>query len=150
MFRLLFGSDQPSTLIQTAFRDFDTMLGQSAKMLDHALDNLLDNRVLEVDLQHMDDVVDESERMIRRTILEHLSVNPRQDLVASLILVSMVQDAERIGDFARGLAEVAMMAGSPRESPWTDELRGVAAKITPLFGYCREGFEGADEARPRW
>ena len=49
-----------------------------------------------MDLDDMDDVVDEGERMVRRTILEHLSVNPRQDLVASLILVSTVQDADTI------------------------------------------------------
>ena len=49
-----------------------------------------------VDLVEMDDVVDEGEREVRRTVLEHLSMNPRQDLVASLILVSIVNDAERI------------------------------------------------------
>ena len=63
----------------------------------------------------MDDVVDDGERMVRRTILQHLTVNPQQDLVASLILVSMVQDAERIGDFARGMAELIDLARSPRE-----------------------------------
>ncbi len=145
MFRNLFASGQPSTLIQSAFRDFDLMLAQSAKMLDYALESLLDNRSLDVDLRHLDDVVDDGERMVRRTILEHLSVNPRQDLVASLILVSMVQDAERIGDFARGLAEVADMAGAPRESPWVDELRSLAADLTPLFDHCREAFDEADE-----
>ncbi len=146
MFKQLFGSNRPSTLIQAAFRDFNTMLVHSEKMLDLALEALLDNRQLEVDLRDMDDVVDDSERMVRRTILEHLSVNPSQDLVASLILVSMVQDAERIGDFARGLAEVAAIAGGPREAPWVDDIREIASELIPLFSVCRKAFDEGDEA----
>ena len=115
MFQRLFGSDSKSGLVEAAFEDVTTMFRQSAKMLDLSLAALLDNEELQVDLDHMDDVVDEGERMVRRTILQHLSVNPRQDLVASLILVSTVQDAERIGDFARGLGELVGLAGSSRE-----------------------------------
>lgn len=146
MLKQLFGSDQTSTLIEAAFHDVDTMLDQASKMLDHALAALLDNEPLAVDLRHMDDVVDDGERMVRRTILEHLSVNPRQDLVASLILVSMVQDAERIGDFARGLGELVALARSPRQGAWADELREVAAQLRPLFGLCKRAFHDGDEA----
>ena len=148
MFKEIFGSGQ-STLLETAFRDVSTMLGQAARMLDHSLANLLDNRPLEVDLEDMDDVVDDGERMVRRTILEHLSVNPQQDLVASLILVSMVQDAERIGDFARGLAEVAELTAKPREGRWADDLRAVADRVRPMFEICERAFreDDPDEAR---
>ena len=99
MWERIFGPGGKSNLVDAAFKDVSRMMEQSAKMLDHSLAALLDNEPLEVNLDHMDDVVDEGERIVRRTILAHLSVNPRQDLVASLVLVSMVQDAERIGDF---------------------------------------------------
>jgi Na+/phosphate symporter len=92
----------------------------------------------------MDDVVDEGERMVRRTILEHLSVNPRQDLVASLILVSMVQDAERIGDFSRGLGEMVDLARSPREGEMAEGLREIADRVRPMFGKCEEAFREDD------
>lgn len=144
MFRQLFGPGRRSTLVEAAFEDVRTMLQQSAKMLDHSLAALLDNQDLEVDLDHMDDVVDEGERMVRRTILQHLSVNPRQDLVASLILVSMVQDAERIGDFSRGLGELVELAGSPREGPFADELSTHASRIRPLFELCERAFRDDD------
>lgn len=140
MFRQIFGSDKRSTLVDAAFKDVSTMLQQSAKMLDLALAALLDNEELKVDLDHMDDVVDESERMVRRTILEHLSVNPKQDLVASLILVSMVQDAERVGDFSRGLAEVVGLARSPREGQFADKLRELANRVRPLFEISEKAF----------
>lgn len=149
MLERIFGLGKRSTLVEAAFRDVSTMLQQSARMLDHSLAALLDNQQLEVDLDHMDDVVDEGERMVRRTILEHLSVNPRQDLVASLILVSMVQDAERIGDFARGLAEVVDLAGSARQGPIADELRELCRRLRPLFEVCERAFrkDDVEEAR---
>ena len=144
MFERWFGAGEKSTLVEAAFRDVSVMLRQSARMLDHALATLLDNAPLEVDLENMDDIVDEGERMVRRTVLEHLSVNPRQELVASLVLVSMVQDAERIGDFARGLAEAAMLAKSPRSGEFADELRALADRLLPLFDLCDRAFREDD------
>lgn len=144
MFQQLFGTGGKSTLVEAAFKDVSTMLQQSAKMLDHSLAALLQNRELDVDLEHMDDVVDEGERMVRRTILEHLSVNPRQDLVASLILVSMVQDAERIGDFSRGLGELVTLGKQPRQGPPAEELRQLAGRLRPMFEVCERAFRRDD------
>ena len=119
MLKKLFGLGKPSALIAAAFRDITGMLQQAGRMLDHSLAVLLDNRELEVDLEGMDDVIDEAEQMVRRSILEHMTVSPRQDLVASLILASIVQEAERIGDFARGLAEIARLAAAKGAEPET-------------------------------
>jgi len=150
MFPRLF-RDQPSTstLIEAAFRDVSEMLTQSGRMLDHALAALLDNAALEVDLDEMDDSVDEGERMVRRSVLEHLAVNPKQDLVASLVLASMVQDAERIGDFARGLSELVPLAKGPRQGPFRDRLKELAGRLRPLFGQCQEAFRDDDPAKAR-
>jgi phosphate transport system protein len=144
VFEKIFGKAPTSTLVEAAFRDISEMLQQSARMLDHALDSLLDNAPLEVDLDAMDDPVDEGERMVRRTILEHLAVNPQQDLVASLILASMVQDAERIGDFARGLGELLPLARRPRQGVFVERLRAAADRLRPLFEICDQAFREDD------
>lgn len=144
MLKQLFGTDERSALVKAAFRDVSEMLQQSARMLDVSLQVLLTNAELDVDLESMDDVVDEGERMVRRTVLQHLSVNPEQDLVASLILVSMVQDAERVGDFARGLAELERFAKRPRGGPFATELMGYAERLRPMFGMCEKAFREDD------
>jgi Na+/phosphate symporter len=148
-FRQLFRPGSPSTLVDEAFTDVSEMLQRSAEMLDHALAFLFENKRLAVDLEDMDDLIDEAERRVRRTILQHLAVNPKQDLVASLVLVSMVQDAERIGDFARGLVELVRMARGPRQGPFADDLRQIADRLRPLFGICERAFRlgDANEAR---
>ncbi|MEE8367606.1 MAG: PhoU domain-containing protein [Thermoanaerobaculia bacterium] len=147
MFELILGNKGGSKLIVAAFADISQMLKDSEEMVELALAGLLDNVTLTVDLDAMDDRVDEGERMVRRTVLEHLSVNPSQELVSSLILVSMVQDAERVGDFARGLAELIPLAEQPREGHFADRLRQLAGEIMPLFEICREGFSTGDSAK---
>jgi len=148
-FRQLFNPGSTSALVDAAFSDVSQMLHQSAEMLDHALAFLLENTTLSVDLEDMDDLIDEAERRVRRTILQHLAVNPKQDLVASLVLVSMVQDAERIGDFARGLVELVKLARSPRQGPFADGLRGIANRLRPLFAICERAFRLADAGEAR-
>jgi len=144
MFERLFGRSARSSLIDAAFRDINEMLDQADKMLDLALVALLDNKPLHVDLDKLDDVVDEGERMVRRSVLEHLAFNPQQDLVTSLVLVSMVQDAERLGDFARGLPELVPLARHERFGPFRDDLRELAARLKPIFPLTREAFSEGD------
>jgi phosphate uptake regulator len=149
MFEGIFGGAKSSPLIESAFDDISEMLQHSARMLDLALAALLDNQPLERDLDAMDDPVDEGERMVRRSVLEHLSFNPRQDLVASLVLVSMVQDAERIGDFARGIGEIVPLARGRRDGPFADRLREIAARLRPLFEETEIAFRKGDPERAR-
>lgn len=149
MLRGIFGGAHRSPLIEAAFDDISAMLQHSGRMLDLALVALLDNQPLERDLDEMDDPVDEGERMVRRSVLEHLSFNPQQDLVASLVLVSMVQDAERIGDFARGIGEIVPLARSPRSGPFADRLRSFAQELRPLFEETEKAFRKDEPQRAR-
>lgn len=149
MFERLFGPDAKSRLIEAAFDNVSSMLDQSERMFDLAINSLLENESLLADLDEMDDSVDESERMVRRTVLQHLSINPEKDLVACLVLASMVHDAERIGDFARGLGELVSLAKVPREGPFRDELRQLVQKLQPQFKVCKVAFREDDPGKAR-
>ena len=50
MFKRLFGSGTHSSLINAAFSDVSSMLAQSGRMFDLAVEALLDNRPLSADL----------------------------------------------------------------------------------------------------
>ena len=144
MFKNLFGPSGPSTLLEVALDDVSEMLATSRRMLELSLEALLDHRPLETDLDAMDDSVDEGERMVRRSVLEHLSFKPQQDLVFSLVLVSLVQDAERTGDFALGIAELLELTDQPLEGSFRDELAEIADRIFPLFEACEQAFREGD------
>jgi phosphate uptake regulator len=149
MFERLFRPAARSPLIEAAFRDMAIMLDQAERMLGLALSALLEGRALEVDLDVLDDVVDEGERSVRRSVLEHLSFDPSRDLVASLVLVSMVQDAERLGDFARGIPELVPLARHPRSGPFCDELAALGRRLLPLFALTKQAFDEDDPDKGR-
>lgn len=149
MFERLFRPAARSPLIESAFRDMAIMLDQAERMLGLALSALLEGRALEVDLDVLDDVVDEGERSVRRSVLEHLSFDPSRDLVASLVLVSMVQDAERLGDFARGIPELVPLARHPRSGPFCDELGALGRRLLPLFALTKQAFDEDDPDKGR-
>lgn len=140
MFQRLFGLDAKSALVSSAYDEFAVMLQQAAKMYDAAVAGLLDNTPIEVDLKEMDDVIDDGEQNIRRILLEHLAVNPEHQLVASLALLSIVQDAERMGDFAAGIGDVVDLAREKREGPFADDLRAISERLRPQFDACERAF----------
>lgn len=146
MFKRLFGARAQSTLIDEGFETISGMLTHAAEMYDIAIEMLLDNRPADVDLDALDDRIDDGERQVRRTVLQHLAVDPRHDLVASLILVSIVQDAERIGDFARGLGDLVELKEGRLEGEFADDLRQIAERIRPSFEVCAAAF-GDDNAK---
>lgn len=149
MFESLFGARAKSTLIDEAFETISGMLGHAGEMYDYAVATLLENKPAEVDLDEFDDRIDDGERKVRRTVVEHLSIDPQHDLVASLILVSIVQDAERLGDFARGLGDLVELTERRRTGPLADRLAALAREIRPGFELCAASFkdDDADVAR---
>ncbi len=148
MFKKLFGDTAGSALIEESFREVTTMIEQSERMYNHAIAALLDNAPLEVDLEDLDDVVDEAEQRVRRRVLEHLAIRPDQDLVSCLLLMSLVQDGERVGDFARGLVELVPLARSERVGPFASRLRAASEVTRALFTDTRRALvdENADLA----
>jgi len=149
MLQRLFGISAQSRLVEIAFEEFSAMLAQAAKMHDLALEAFFENKPLEVDLDEMDDAIDEGEGAVRRAVLEHLSLSPAKDLVASLVLISMVQDAERIGDFTRGLGNFPQLAKHPVSGPFAEQLRSINKRVRPLFDRCEQAFRNdtVDDAR---
>jgi len=149
MLQRLFGISAQSRLVETAFEEFSAMLAQAAKMHDLAMEAFFENKPLEVDLDEMDDAIDEGEGAVRRAVLEHLSLSPAKDLVASLVLISMVQDAERIGDFTRGLGNFPQLAKHPVSGPFAEQLRSINERVRPLFDRCEQAFRNdtVDDAR---
>lgn len=140
----LFSPQSTSPLISSAFSDIEGMLSQSQRMLEIALATLIDNEELTEDLDRLDDAVDQGEQLVRRAVLQHLSVSPGDELVPSLVLVSIVQDCERIGDFARGLGDIAELASSDREGPFRDRLDTYRTNLMPLFERTSKAFSTGD------
>ena len=144
----LFKAHRPP-LIQQCLDDMNVMLETTHEMLDAATAHLLDNAPLTTDLPAKDALVNDKEEAIRRAVLKHVVIDPQRELVFSLVLVSIVQDAERIGDLAKTLAETVSLARRPRTGANVETLRAIRDHVAGMFEKTRAAFVEGDEERAR-
>ena len=89
------------------------------------------------------------ERSIRKHIVAHLSVHANTpNLPYCLLLMSLVKDVERIGDYTKNLSEVVdIYAGELPEDEVVSELREMRATIEKSFLAAAEVFVNSDRER---
>jgi len=97
-----------------------------------------------------DNAVNRREREIRRMLVQHLSINPRQDTSGCLVMMSLVKDAERIGDYSKNIFEVAvMLQGVVEEMKYFRRLSSTYRKISDRFPLLKRAFLESDENAAR-
>ena len=122
------------------------MLEIGQEMFAAATAQLLDNEILDVDLKQLDTKINRGEQDLRRAVLEHLTIDPGRELIFSLKLISIVHEAERIGDLAKSLSKVTDLAHEQRMGPHVEPLRRQRDEVMHMFRRAREGFVKADES----
>jgi phosphate uptake regulator len=87
------------------------------------------------ELYRRDVRVNKLQRHIRKQVVAHLSVpGNRPDVPYSLLLVSLVKDVERIGDYAKNLAELGdIRSGALVEDEFTLELQQIRREAEASF-----------------
>ena len=89
--------------------------------------------------------VNKTERKIRQGIVEHLSIRPGGDMPACLVLMSLVKDAERIGDYCKNLYEVRAVLGKGLPADTLDsETKEMHARILGTFEKTRKALSDGD------
>jgi len=91
------------------------------------------DQVLRLDIQ-----VNELERVIRRALLVHLAVPGNSvDVPYSLLLMSLVKDVERLGDYAKNLAEIVDIRPEPHpEGQVLSELMAIRQSVAVAYQSC--------------
>jgi len=136
-----------SSAVGQMVADLRTMLAVGEEMFAAACAHLLDNEILEVDLDLRDDSIDERELHLRRTALDIVASNPGRQLPYVLKLLGIVQEAERIGDLAKTIADSAAMADRPRLGEPVLPIRALRDRVLEAFAGTRACFEDHDASR---
>ena len=85
--------------------------------------------------------INSREKEIRRRIVEDLSLRREADVPACLVLMSVVKDAERIGDYCKNVYEVACLyAKGFDEGTYVAPLKEVRVETEGLLGKTRAAF----------
>lgn len=134
-----------------ALEEFKSMLDDTETMYTLVRSRLLE-AVCEPDLEekirHIDKGVNDAQRDIRRRIIEHLSLQPTVDVNACLLLMSVVKDAERLGDYAKNLYEVTELLDRQLDIElFRRYFDALDQDISTLFQLAKEAFLKSDETK---
>lgn len=131
--------------------EFKDMLTDTESMFRAVTDKLVrgeDPGGLKGKVYDLDEKVNQIERDIRKRIVEHLTLQPSVDVSACLVLMSVVKDAERLGDYCKNLFEVSQFLEKPiAKDTYEGLFDNLDAEILELFKQTREAFIESNEAQ---
>jgi phosphate transport system protein len=145
MFKKLFSWWHENILLKQALEQSAAALEKAGEMFSFAMSFLIDGVGEEKKIYDMDQEVNAMQIDIRKKVLEHLTISPEQDVTASLVLITIVVDIERIGDYAKNLIELHQMGpGKLESSRYVTEIKNIRAKIEAAIPATIEAFIDAD------
>lgn len=132
-----------SGLLRLCVEDLFKMFDISESMFSAAWEMITGSGKVE-GLYRIDRQLNELQIAIRRRILEHLAINPAQDINATFVLAILVIDLERIGDYVKNLDEIAKHYPEPISGGAFDTLRPMAQRVKEMFAQTKIAITESD------
>ncbi|RKY39621.1 MAG: hypothetical protein DRP75_01540 [Candidatus Omnitrophota bacterium] len=152
MLRNLFLWWKEDILLRQALEETMQALDKVNRMFCFAMEVLLKGKGEGRSIYDMDKEVNRLQIDIRKKILEHLAINPKQDITASLVLITIIIDIERIGDFTKNIVELQEMCSGERleKGKYILEVEEIRGKLERLLEETKKVFMDADvqKAKP--
>lgn len=137
--------DELGSLIE----ELSSMLERSAEIVREATGvyfGALDVPVDRKSFKSQDVKINKAERKIRKRLLWHLAGQTHgRDVPTGLLLMSLVKDAERIGDYGKDLAVLTSFAGGAAQAD-TTVLRAIADEVCGIVEALPKVFRDSDQA----
>jgi len=144
MFHWLREADRGLSLI---FRQFGQMLEDGRHVFDAACNAFVggtDPAVVGRDLFATDKRINRSEQAIRRELVVHVAVSQTVDFPLCFALMSLVKDAERIGDYAKNIFDLAVECRDFPGDPMAPDIVEVKDKVSRMLAKMRSLYESQD------
>ncbi len=109
-----------------------------------------DDASVDINIYETDKKVNEFERDVRRKVMTHLSLGHMEDVASGLVLVSIVIDLERIGDYSKNIYDLAQ--NHPKRltgGPLAKDLDYIEKRALSNFSRAVEAFKSGDEHEGR-
>ena len=149
-FLQMLGAKSPMTAMLS---EFTQMIEKTEWMYDIAIQVLMHKKQPEEVksvIYAKDKEVNEHQRSVRRKIVRHLTLQPGVDVPACLVLMSVVKDGERIGDFCKNILDLATMFDVTFDrGRYKTPLIELSEQVEGLFSKTRKAFERSDEEMAR-
>ncbi|MCD6417575.1 hypothetical protein J7M00_02175 [bacterium] len=151
MFRKLFELWHREGLLQQALNDAQKMLDNASILFKKSVAPLFfDEPVNAQEIYDMDRELNRYEVEIRRKVMEHLSIFPKQDTTAALVLTTITVDIERIGDYSKNFLELWEIYGSSfSKAAVFERLKKIYNNILDMFQLTMDAMSNADAEQAR-
>jgi len=148
MWKELISLWKSDNLLQQAWEATYEMLEIDEEMLLEACRSLRESDSGEVnkEIRRKDKVVNKYEREVRRKVMTHCTVQGPTQLPAGMVLVSIIIDVERIGDYAKNMFDLA--GYHPQRlhgGKFEDDLKRIEDAAKALLPRTRACLESSDE-----
>ena len=98
------------------------------------------------DLRKIDWEINSKQRAVRKKVFEHLAISQGEGLLTGLILVSIVIDLERIGDYTKNMADLKeMLPGGIDEEEYSKQVEELVLLTEKLFDQTLEAFRDSNK-----
>ena len=137
-----------NTLMDRAFQRSYAMLDLTHKMFLQAKQVLreTEHTHLDFDVHNEDNEVNKYQREVRKDVFNHLVLTEGEQLSSGLILVSIVIDLERIGDYTKNIIDLAQNHPPKLQGKsFEDDLVRIENAVQENFRRTIEVFKNSDE-----
>jgi phosphate uptake regulator len=152
MFKEWLAIFKKDTLMDRAYQRSFVMLDITRSMFLEAKTSLRERHTNEVDegILSKDEEVNRYLREVRRDVFNDIAIRGAGKLPAGLVLVSIIIDIERIGDYTKNIVELATNhPGKLHAGKYEEELKRVEAAVEDSFLRTRECFEAGEAESAR-
>jgi phosphate uptake regulator len=128
-------------------RQFGQMLEDGRHVFDAACNAFIggtDPAVVGADLFATDKRINRVEQAIRRELVVHLTVANRGDFPACLALMSLVKDAERVGDYAKNIFDLAVSCRTFPADPLAPQIVRLKDRVSRMLAKMRNLYDSQD------
>ncbi len=136
------------SLMERAFQRSYDMLDLTNLMFSESKQVLRETEtsLAKYDINDQDSDVNKYQREVRKDVLNHLLMAGTDELVSGMVLVSIVIDIERIGDFTKNIVEIAQNHSQRLDAgEFEDDLIKIENAVTDSLNRTIYCFKNSDE-----
>ena len=152
MFGWMKRKDQEAPGLDAITRKFEQMLEDGRHTFDLTANTLLggsDPEVIRSDLFETEKRINRMEQEIRRALVVHGAVHGTFSLPELLVMMSLVKDAERIGDYAKNIFDLAVHNKTAFAEDERQRLIELKDRISKVLVRARNIYDQQDEQAAR-
>ena len=140
------------SLYEQALGECHEMLDIDLTMFKASIESLRksDSADINIDIFSMDKKINAFERDVRRKVMTHLAIGGKEDIGSGLVLVSVVIDIERIGDYTKNIYDLAVNHSKKLNGESVEDRLAEIEKISfKLFEDTIDAFKNQDIDKAR-